>query len=309
MKLWLGQALKRAGEKSGGEKSDARGLMALACMVVVGVAFVAHEPAPARADSFFNKVFGNFIPGNSGHYRRSRKSRSLRGNGSFGIGKMRPTRLNRKAKRKPRISRRSLSKKTAGLKRSARRGVRQSVRQGGAYRTMCVRQCDGYYFPVSFSTSKGNLKTDAQACRSRCGAPARLYYYPNPGGSLKKMVAYRGGKPYEKLKNAFRFKKEFVANCRCRPEPWTREAKLRHKRYALAGLDPYRKMAASKRKKSRRYSSRSRHKKARRGRWASKDSSKAKVRRYVRNSSTGGRYYRRLAAKRRYYLRTPRRSR
>ena len=98
---------------------------------------------------------------------------------------------------------------------------------------MCVRTCDGYYFPVSFATGKGRLRKDARSCKASCGAPARLYYYPNPGGEPEDMVSYRGEKKYKKLKNAFLFRKEFVADCRCKAEPWTQSSKKRHLQYAV----------------------------------------------------------------------------
>ncbi|HPG89875.1 MAG TPA: DUF2865 domain-containing protein, partial [Hyphomicrobium sp.] len=56
------------------------------------------------------------------------------------------------------------------------------------YRTLCVRLCDGYYFPVSFSTLPSHFAQDAEACSSRCAAPTELYYYPNPGGAVDQSV-------------------------------------------------------------------------------------------------------------------------
>src|SRR6266540_3435428 len=29
------------------------------------------------------------------------------------------------------------------------------------YRTLCVRTCDGYYFPISYATNRSHFKTDA----------------------------------------------------------------------------------------------------------------------------------------------------
>jgi len=34
------------------------------------------------------------------------------------------------------------------------------------YRTLCVRSCDGYYFPISYATGRGRFKTDAAVCAS-----------------------------------------------------------------------------------------------------------------------------------------------
>ncbi|HYD16230.1 MAG TPA: DUF2865 domain-containing protein, partial [Hyphomicrobium sp.] len=49
------------------------------------------------------------------------------------------------------------------------------------YRTVCVRLCDGYYFPVSFSTLPNHFQRDEEVCQSKCASPAELYYHQNPG--------------------------------------------------------------------------------------------------------------------------------
>ena len=63
------------------------------------------------------------------------------------------------------------------------------------YRTLCVRLCDGYCFPVSFSTLPNHFQRDAEACQSKCAAPAELYYHQNPGGSVDQMVALNSQEP------------------------------------------------------------------------------------------------------------------
>jgi hypothetical protein len=84
------------------------------------------------------------------------------------------------------------------------------------YRTLCVRSCDGYYFPVSFSTLPNHFQRDAQLCQSQCAAPAELYYHQNPGGSVDDMVSFATQQPYKGLKMAFRYRKEFVQGCSCK---------------------------------------------------------------------------------------------
>lgn len=84
------------------------------------------------------------------------------------------------------------------------------------YRTLCVRLCDGYYFPVSFSTLPSHFAQDAEACSSRCAAPTELYYYPNPGGAVDQSVALTTQEPYTKLRVAFRYRKEYVNGCSCK---------------------------------------------------------------------------------------------
>ena len=84
------------------------------------------------------------------------------------------------------------------------------------YRTLCVRTCDGYYFPVSFSTLPNHFERDAQLCQSQCAAPAELYYHQNPGGSVEQMLSFGGQQPYTDLKWAFRYRKEYVPGCSCK---------------------------------------------------------------------------------------------
>jgi hypothetical protein len=84
------------------------------------------------------------------------------------------------------------------------------------YRTVCVRLCDGYYFPVSFSTLPSHFEQDSEACQSKCAAPAELYYYQNPGAGMDQSVAFRSQEPYTSLKTAFRYRKELVKGCSCK---------------------------------------------------------------------------------------------
>jgi hypothetical protein len=84
------------------------------------------------------------------------------------------------------------------------------------YRTLCVRLCDGYYFPVSFSTLPNHFQRDAEVCQSKCAAPTELYYYQNPGGAVEQMVGVATNEPYTQLKTAFRYRKEFVQGCSCK---------------------------------------------------------------------------------------------
>lgn len=100
-------------------------------------------------------------------------------------------------------------------------GARPPTNQFGAlpyatYRTLCVRLCDGYYFPVSFATLPNHFARDAEVCQSKCAAPAELYYHQNPGGAVEQMVSVGEQKPYTSLRNAFRHRKEYVKDCSCK---------------------------------------------------------------------------------------------
>jgi hypothetical protein len=84
------------------------------------------------------------------------------------------------------------------------------------YRTLCVRLCDGYYFPVSFSTLPNHFQRDADLCHSQCAAPAELFYHQNPGGAVEQMISFGSQLSYTSLKTAFRYRKEFVQGCSCK---------------------------------------------------------------------------------------------
>ena len=88
----------------------------------------------------------------------------------------------------------------------------------GTYRTLCVRLCDGFYFPISFATPEGGLARDAEQCRASCGAEARLFYHLNPGGSVETMMDLTG-RAYSALPTAFKYRKSLVTGCQCRPQP------------------------------------------------------------------------------------------
>jgi hypothetical protein len=86
------------------------------------------------------------------------------------------------------------------------------------FRTVCVRTCDGFFFPISFQTTRNAFERDEAICQATCpGAEAKLFAYPNPGGQMEQAASVEG-EPYSKLENAFRYRKEFVAGCSCKPE-------------------------------------------------------------------------------------------
>ncbi|MCK0196161.1 DUF2865 domain-containing protein [Ancylobacter sp. 6x-1] len=85
------------------------------------------------------------------------------------------------------------------------------------YRTVCVRTCDGFFFPISFSTTPANFAADEALCQRQCpGTEARLFAYRNPGEDIMQAVG-TNGQPYSALPNAGLYKKQFVSACTCKP--------------------------------------------------------------------------------------------
>jgi hypothetical protein len=86
----------------------------------------------------------------------------------------------------------------------------------GTYRTVCVRTCDGAYFPISFATVPARFPDDDKTCKALCpAAEANLYAYRNPGEDMNQAVSI-SGQPYASSPNAFRFRQEFNASCACK---------------------------------------------------------------------------------------------
>jgi hypothetical protein len=104
----------------------------------------------------------------------------------------------------------------------------------GGYTTVCVRMCDGFYFPVSHRVPRSRFHRDADICRERCPrSEARLFYHSSAGGSMGNAVDLTG-RAYARLPIAFRHRKQLVAGCGCKPEPWSVEALALHEGYAIA---------------------------------------------------------------------------
>ncbi|WP_092183342.1 DUF2865 domain-containing protein [Bradyrhizobium sp. cf659] len=88
--------------------------------------------------------------------------------------------------------------------------------QSGTYRTVCVRTCDGAYFPVSFATVPARFPDDEKTCKALCpAAEAVLYTHRNPGEDMNSAVSI-SGQPYTALPTAFKFRSEFNPSCSCK---------------------------------------------------------------------------------------------
>jgi hypothetical protein len=93
--------------------------------------------------------------------------------------------------------------------------------------------CDGYYWPISFSTSRRGFHRDANVCKASCGSEAQLFFHHKTSGEPASMTDL-AGRSYSRLPNAFRYRKALVPGCRCKPEPWSEAEVERHRRYAAA---------------------------------------------------------------------------
>jgi uncharacterized protein DUF2865 len=92
----------------------------------------------------------------------------------------------------------------------------ESGAPSGTYRTVCVRSCDGFYFPISFATVPSRFGDDERTCKSLCPASeANLFTYRNPGEDINQAVSV-SGQSYSSSANAFRYRQEFNPSCSCK---------------------------------------------------------------------------------------------
>ena len=93
--------------------------------------------------------------------------------------------------------------------------IYRSIDPNGRYRSVCVRLCDGFFYPISFSTYSSRLAQEQEQCQSSCAAPAELYVYRNPGQEIEQAISLNGS-AYMDLPVALKFRKSYVNGCSCK---------------------------------------------------------------------------------------------
>ncbi len=113
-------------------------------------------------------------------------------------------------------------------RQSAPSGEKGPVQAHAGSYAVCVRTCDGSFFPVSYSGAGSRADSLEDVCRSLCpNADMALYSFPF-GGTIEE-AASPTGEPYANLPNAGKFEKSFDPSCSCRRkgQSWARGARRR----------------------------------------------------------------------------------
>lgn len=98
----------------------------------------------------------------------------------------------------------------------------------GTFRTVCVRTCDGFYYPISAATTPARFADDEKTCRQSCpAAEVQLFSHRNTGEGMNEAVSVMTQQPYTALPNAFRYRTSLDQSCSCkRPgETWSQALK------------------------------------------------------------------------------------
>jgi hypothetical protein len=88
--------------------------------------------------------------------------------------------------------------------------------QSGSFRTVCVRTCDGFYFPISYATSPARFAQDEKTCQRMCpAAEVQLFSYRTTGEDVTQATS-TNGQTYSSLPNALKYRQSFDAACSCK---------------------------------------------------------------------------------------------
>ena len=101
----------------------------------------------------------------------------------------------------------------------------------GNIRTLCVRTCDGGFFPISSSTSAMNFAHDAGLCQQMCpNTETELYFHAPAVSETSEMISAVSGRPYRDLPNAFAYRNRTAGDnpqCGCDLARFHEQAKKR----------------------------------------------------------------------------------
>ncbi|MCJ2033591.1 DUF2865 domain-containing protein [Methylobacterium sp. J-068] len=85
-------------------------------------------------------------------------------------------------------------------------------------RTVCVRSCDGYLFPLGRLAGRADLPVHEAACAAACpNTPTRLFTLGAGEAELDRAIGL-DGRPYRSLAVANLYRTRRVAQCSCQPE-------------------------------------------------------------------------------------------
>ncbi|NGM37707.1 DUF2865 domain-containing protein [Methylobacterium sp. DB0501] len=100
---------------------------------------------------------------------------------------------------------------------AADRAVREPAALAGRHgRTVCVRTCDGYLFPLGNIDGRGAPRAHAQACAAACPGAETALYTVRAGQELDRAVGPEG-RPYRSLAAAFAYRTKVAPGCSCNP--------------------------------------------------------------------------------------------
>jgi hypothetical protein len=89
---------------------------------------------------------------------------------------------------------------------------------GGRTTTVCVRLCDGYFFPIGYGSDEGDYERDARLCMLRCpNQQTELFIRRSGDTPIAEARSAVTGDAYTELANAFLYEADYNPACGCLP--------------------------------------------------------------------------------------------
>lgn len=114
----------------------------------------------------------------------------------------------------------------------------------GGLRTLCVRTCDGAFFPISSNATPLDFRAQAAQCARMCpGTETELFYHAMEGQESSDMVSAKTGKPYTSMPTAFAYRNGSATNrsssCSCNMAAYHDEMKTQEQQASAPQSTPY----------------------------------------------------------------------
>jgi hypothetical protein len=87
----------------------------------------------------------------------------------------------------------------------------------GGSQAVCVRDCDGGFFPLDLSAWESDPDQLTGLCQALCPNTAVSVYTRSPNQDIDTAVSLDGETPYSDLPNALKFERSFDPACTCKP--------------------------------------------------------------------------------------------
>jgi Protein of unknown function (DUF2865) len=93
----------------------------------------------------------------------------------------------------------------------------EDLRPRGGSQALCVRDCDGGFFPLNLSVRQSDPDQLTGLCQALCPNAAVSVYTRSPSQDIKTAVSLDGDTAYTDLPNALKFETTFDPACTCKP--------------------------------------------------------------------------------------------
>jgi hypothetical protein len=94
--------------------------------------------------------------------------------------------------------------------------LEEGERPRGGPVAICVRSCDGGFFPITYSARRSDLEDLNNLCKALCPNVEANLYTRTQRGDLESAVSIDGA-PYSEHPNALKFQKSYDPACTCKP--------------------------------------------------------------------------------------------